>query len=312
MLASFQLQLIDTGAASQILAANGTPTLDFGVTNAGAFTFGAPVFLSGANGLTLGSGMLSTSGQVRLIRSDSATSGSPTNISTFMGITPGSASTATYNGLNSSAQHTTAFDTSGNITALRGESELKSTGTANQVTGMYGIAKASGNGGAYPYGSLYGGRFQAQVVGTRNFIHAMGIKIDGPLIPAATVDFVSGVYIQNMAANISGTGSATASVALFVEGSGPQNGIAWGNGASVVRANIYSPSANVLTFSASSGVNMTGPLTVGSATLLSTSVALNDDAGADTATLTNAPVAGNPSKWISINDNGVTRRIPAW
>jgi len=29
-------------------------------------------------------------------------------------------------------------------------------------------------------------------------------------------------------------------------------------------------------------------------------------------TLTNAPAAGNPTKWIPIDDNGTTRFIPAW
>jgi hypothetical protein len=35
-------------------------------------------------------------------------------------------------------------------------------------------------------------------------------------------------------------------------------------------------------------------------------------AGAQTGTLTNAPAAGNPTKWIAIDDNGTTRFIPAW
>ena len=35
-------------------------------------------------------------------------------------------------------------------------------------------------------------------------------------------------------------------------------------------------------------------------------------AGAQVGTLTNAPVAGNPTTWIKIVDNGVTRYIPAW
>ena len=43
-----------------------------------------------------------------------------------------------------------------------------------------------------------------------------------------------------------------------------------------------------------------------------TSAALTDGAGANTATLTNAPSAGNPTKWIAINDNGTTRYIPTW
>jgi hypothetical protein len=53
-------------------------------------------------------------------------------------------------------------------------------------------------------------------------------------------------------------------------------------------------------------------ITVGSTTLLTTSVALTNGAAAQTGTLTNAPAAGNPSKWIPINDNGTVRYIPAW
>lgn len=40
--------------------------------------------------------------------------------------------------------------------------------------------------------------------------------------------------------------------------------------------------------------------------------AFTDGAAAQTGTLTNAPAAGNPTKWIPINDNGTTRYIPAW
>ena len=35
-------------------------------------------------------------------------------------------------------------------------------------------------------------------------------------------------------------------------------------------------------------------------------------AGANTGTLTNSPVTGNPTKWIPFNDAGTTRYIPAW
>jgi hypothetical protein len=28
--------------------------------------------------------------------------------------------------------------------------------------------------------------------------------------------------------------------------------------------------------------------------------------------VTNAPAAGNPTKWIAIDDNGTSRKIPAW
>jgi hypothetical protein len=53
-------------------------------------------------------------------------------------------------------------------------------------------------------------------------------------------------------------------------------------------------------------------VTVGSTTLLTTSVALTNGAAANAGTLTNAPAVGNPTKWIPINDNGTTRYIPAW
>jgi hypothetical protein len=56
----------------------------------------------------------------------------------------------------------------------------------------------------------------------------------------------------------------------------------------------------------------TAGITVGSTTLVSTSVALNNGAGASAGTITNAPAAGNPTKWVPINDNGTTRYIPAW
>lgn len=39
---------------------------------------------------------------------------------------------------------------------------------------------------------------------------------------------------------------------------------------------------------------------------------LNDGAGSAAGTLTNAPSVGNPTKWISINDNGTARYIPTW
>lgn len=53
-------------------------------------------------------------------------------------------------------------------------------------------------------------------------------------------------------------------------------------------------------------------ITTASTTLHTTSVALTNGAGAGAGTITNAPAAGNPTKWIPINDNGTTRYIPAW
>lgn len=44
----------------------------------------------------------------------------------------------------------------------------------------------------------------------------------------------------------------------------------------------------------------------------SPSNAYTNNAAAQTATLTNAPLAGNPTKWIPINDNGTIRNVPSW
>lgn len=56
----------------------------------------------------------------------------------------------------------------------------------------------------------------------------------------------------------------------------------------------------------------TGGIRHGASTLLTTTAALTNGAGASAGTLSNAPAAGNPTKWIPINDNGTTRYIPAW
>lgn len=50
----------------------------------------------------------------------------------------------------------------------------------------------------------------------------------------------------------------------------------------------------------------------GAATLLFTTAALTNNAAGNVGTLNNAPAAGNPTKWIAINDAGTTRYIPAW
>lgn len=106
---------------------------------------------------------------------------------------------------------------------------------------------------------------------------------------------------------------------------------AYFNGASWIRISanattLYNQSAGVhLFYSNASGaaggsftqtevarIDGNGLLTTGSTTLHATSVALTNGAGAGAGTITNAPAAGNPTKWIPINDNGTTRYIPAW
>lgn len=46
--------------------------------------------------------------------------------------------------------------------------------------------------------------------------------------------------------------------------------------------------------------------------ILRSKTTLSSGAAAQTATLTNGPSAGNPTKWLPYDDNGTTRYIPAW
>jgi len=68
------------------------------------------------------------------------------------------------------------------------------------------------------------------------------------------------------------------------------------------------------TLTANNSVFISGNLQVagGATTLLKTTSAWNNGAAAAAGTLTNAPVAGNPTKWLAFDDNGTIRYVPAW
>lgn len=53
-------------------------------------------------------------------------------------------------------------------------------------------------------------------------------------------------------------------------------------------------------------------LTDSTTILIASSQALANGAGVGAGTLLNAPAAGNPTKWVTINDNGTNRQVPAW
>lgn len=60
------------------------------------------------------------------------------------------------------------------------------------------------------------------------------------------------------------------------------------------------------------GVESTAALTISDTKILKTNTNFANGAAAAAGTLANAPAAGNPTKWIPIDDNGTTRYIPAW
>lgn len=57
---------------------------------------------------------------------------------------------------------------------------------------------------------------------------------------------------------------------------------------------------------------LNSPVHTGSNQLHVTTTTLADNSAGNVATLTNSPIVDNPTKWISINDNGTTRYIPTW
>lgn len=75
---------------------------------------------------------------------------------------------------------------------------------------------------------------------------------------------------------------------------------------------IFGNGSEAVRFDTSLKATFKGGIKHASNTLLETSVSLSDNGGVNTATLTNAPLSGNPTKWIAINDNGTVRRIPTW
>lgn len=80
----------------------------------------------------------------------------------------------------------------------------------------------------------------------------------------------------------------------------------------LVLANTPTLITPVLGVATGTSVVLTGGITTGNATLHTTTTALTNGAAAATGTLTNAPTAGNPTKWAPVNDNGTIRYIPMW
>ena len=60
------------------------------------------------------------------------------------------------------------------------------------------------------------------------------------------------------------------------------------------------------------GGEIAANLTNNQTILLASSTALDDGAAASVGTLSNAPTAGDPTKWVPIDDNGTIRYIPCW
>lgn len=101
-----------------------------------------------------------------------------------------------------------------------------------------------------------------------------------------------GVYTVNNSQSVNATQFVTGNLAVnAIQGGGVVNTDA-----------VYRPIS----------IDLGGTVTFNQVTLPGTLTPMADASGAATGTLTNAPFAGNPTKWFFINDGGTTRRIPAW
>ncbi len=144
----------------------------------------------------------------------------------------------------------------------------------------------------------------------------------GVIISGGTVQ-ITASYLVSPAIYGGGTASSALNL-LSTYGAGTTDTIAFFTGSQVLRwqipnaGHLLAGTDNAYDIGATGAtrprnVFVAGNITIGDATaLIKSSVAMNDGAGAGAGTITNAPAAGNPTKWIPINDNGTTRYVPAW
>ena len=151
-------------------------------------------------------------------------------------------------------------------------------------------------------------------------ISSTGVAVTGTLSATGTISSTStSRNALSGALLVSGANPSSATAATIVDNSsGDARIICYGlnsatRGTFTMLGISSDGSLNSTYFTANStGLAVTGTLTTSSTTLHTSSVSLTNGAAAAAGTLTNAPVAGNPTKWIPIVDNGTTRYIPCW
>lgn len=138
-----------------------------------------------------------------------------------------------------------------------------------------------------------------------------------------SVDKLGNVTISGLVtAGFGLIGGGTTQVGLSYYAGGVQMGSAglvrWGSGdASTMDTAMERQAAGIIevndgTTGTFRDLEVRNIITNNAAAAFSTDTTLTNSAGASGGTLLNAPSAGNPSKWIGIDDNGTTRFIPTW
>lgn len=83
-------------------------------------------------------------------------------------------------------------------------------------------------------------------------------------------------------------------------------------GANPLGGGYFYVTGGVLHWVDSAGVDTQVSLSAAGQLASSALSAYTNNAGAAAGTLTNAPIAGNPTKWVPVNDNGTIRNLPLW
>jgi hypothetical protein len=124
---------------------------------------------------------------------------------------------------------------------------------------------------------------------------------------AAAVTNVTPVFINNT--TTTGAGAITNQTGIFIQD------LTTGTNIKAIQTNVAAGANKYNIFASGTAPNyFAGEVQIagGATPILHSITAQNNGAGVAAGTVTNAPVAGNPTKWIAFDDAGVTRYIPAW
>ncbi|MEZ7524007.1 hypothetical protein [Burkholderia vietnamiensis] len=195
----------------------------------------------------------------------------------------------------------------------RGNLAAAASGANSDITSLYGLTTAlsvsqGGTGATGASGAR--GNLGAAASGANSDITSL-TGLTTPLAPTEGGTGVAtltpnGVIVGNGGGPLHATAVGTAGQMLISQGAG--NDPVFSNGPTISGGTI--DGANIGQTTPAKGAFT--QLKNGETVLMHSTVALANGAGAAAGTLANAPAAGNPTKWIAIDDNGTTRYVPAW
>jgi hypothetical protein len=200
--------------------------------------------------------------------------------------------------------------------------------STGSTLGMYNVIVGAGGGAQIPVNSNY--IFNVETFDsatTRTILYGdmnAGNLIIGKSTQGTNRDFggVPGTNVLKLLNGTKATGANVIGGGYFYISAGELH---WVDSAGLDttlsgNANFPAPAAgatlttagNIVFNAPTAGDTLTVAPSVGTGALIATNAALTNNAGAQIATTTNGPLAGNPTKWIPVNDNGTIRNIPAW